>query len=94
MVGSCLSVQWSDTAPPGVTYVADGRIVASFDPFDREVFAAPDPDVVERWIASSAAGGDMWDDDWALAVLVTAEALCEGAVGEAWIQATHVGVRV
>jgi hypothetical protein len=91
--GPCLSVQWSDTAPPGVTYAQDGRIVASFDPFDREAFAAPDPDSVERWITTTPAESDIWDDDWALAALMTAEALCEGTVDEEWARAAHVGVR-
>lgn len=91
--GPCLSVQWSDFAPPGVTYAANGRIVVSFDPFDREDFVTPDPDSVEEWISTSLAGSDMWNNDWPLAVLVTAEALCEGVVDEEWVRATHMGVR-
>ncbi len=51
--GPCLSVQWSDFAPPGVVYGTEGQIVVSFD--DREAFAAPDWDSVERWGAAPRA---------------------------------------
>ncbi|MEU7746814.1 hypothetical protein [Nonomuraea sp. NPDC049158] len=90
--GPCLSVQWSDTAPPGVTYISEGQVVASFDPFDQESDPVPDDGSVQRWIASTPAGQEMWDEDWALATLITAEALCQSAVDDEWVRATHVAV--
>ncbi|GAA1271013.1 hypothetical protein GCM10009677_24830 [Sphaerisporangium rubeum] len=90
--GPCLSVQWSDTAPPGVTYLDKGQVIAFFDPFHREFHPVPDYASVERWIAATPAGQGMWDEDWALATIITAEALFQGAVDEEWVQATHTAV--
>jgi hypothetical protein len=90
--GPCLSVQWSDSAPPGITYLSEGRVVTYFDPFDWEFHPIPDYDSVVRWIAATPAGQAIWEEDWGLATLITAEALCQGAVDEEWVRAAHIAV--
>lgn len=90
--GPCLSVQWSDTAPPGIAYLSDRRLVASFDPFEPELDPKPDIDHVESWISATPAGSKIWEEDWALAVLITAEALSSEVIDEEWVHASHFGV--
>ncbi|WP_111168246.1 hypothetical protein [Spongiactinospora gelatinilytica] len=91
--GPALSVQWSDTAPPAVTYLEEGQVVAAFDPFELEFNSVPDVGAVERWLAGTPAGRQMWEEDWALAVLFTAEALCGEAVDDVWVRRSHTVVR-
>ncbi|WP_214108293.1 hypothetical protein [Acrocarpospora catenulata] len=87
--GPCLSVGWSDTTPPGVSYLAEGRLVVSFDPFEWDFASVPDPQSVEEWAESTAAGPEMWDDHWAVAALVTAESLCQARVDDEWVRTPH-----
>ncbi|MBB4913498.1 hypothetical protein [Streptosporangium saharense] len=90
--GPCLSVHWSDTTPPGITYVTGEKPAIFFDPFDWEFIPEPDIESVNKWISATPAGYDTWKDDWARAALITAESLFGEKVDEKWVRASHTGV--
>ncbi|GAA2682435.1 hypothetical protein [Nonomuraea recticatena] len=90
--GPCLGVAWGDFVPPRVEYLTEGRLVTSFDPFDWDWDPAPDYASVGQWVATTPAGKELWEEDWGLATLITAEALCQAAVDDEWMQAVHLGV--
>ncbi|MEQ4726146.1 hypothetical protein [Nonomuraea sp. B19D2] len=90
--GPCLSVQWSDFVPPLVSYRAKNGLVVSFDPLDWDWDPIPDYASVEQWVAATPADRETWDDNWGLATLITAEALCQAAIDDEWVQSTHIGI--
>lgn len=90
--GPCLSVHWSDFVPARVSYRTRDGLVAAFDAGDWEFSSELGVESVERWVTTTPAGREIWEDNWALATLITAEALCQATVDDEWVRAVHLGV--
>lgn len=90
--GPCLSAAWCDEVPAIVSYYTDAGRVVRFDASDRDWDPEPNLASVERWIAVTPGGTEVWDNRWRRAILLTAEALLQATIDEEWMRSTHVGV--
>mgnify|MGYP001159365945 CR=1 FL=1 len=85
------SVMWTADRRVRVTYVADGELVATFDPVDLKSMT---PEGGHAWLAGLTVTERQWRHNGFAAALATAEELTGIRVDDAWLRQVHLGIRL
>ncbi|OPG07517.1 DUF6461 domain-containing protein [Microbispora sp. GKU 823] len=89
--GRAYSVRWTVNRQVRIAYVADGELVAAFDPFDLDTVA---PSAGRDWLAGLTVTQEQWRRDWFAAALAVGEELSGIRVDGQWLQQAHLGVQL
>lgn len=85
------SVMWTADRRVRVTYVADGELVAAFEPVDLDGMTPKEGHV---WLAGLAVTEKQWRRNGFAAALTAAEELTGLRLDDAWLRQVHLGIRL
>ncbi|WP_407695951.1 DUF6461 domain-containing protein [Sphaerimonospora thailandensis] len=85
------SVRWTADRRVRVTYVADGELIAAFNPFDLDGVT---PRSGRDWLSGVAVTEEQWRRNGFAAGLAVGEELSGVRVDGQWLKQTHLGVQL
>jgi hypothetical protein len=84
--GRALSMWWTVNAEVTVTYAAEARIVATFDPFDLD---RASPRSGRDWLRGLSISEQEWKQDWMAACFALGEEISGVRLDREWLELPH-----
>ncbi|WP_248963603.1 DUF6461 domain-containing protein [Sphaerisporangium perillae] len=85
------NVWWTVNRQVSVSYVADGELVATFEPANLEAIT---PRSGRDWLAGLAVTEEQWRRNWFAAALAAGEELSGVRLDGQWLKQEHLGVQL